>query len=510
MTANKSNIRLEEIGGFPEFTPEIDILMNDIKQKISKVYEKYGYQNLDTRLVEPLSVLQEKGIDSKEVFCLKTLSKGEIKEKNELQEELALRFDMTVPLARYIGQNQKSMFFPYKRYNIGKVYRAETARPGLGRYCEFYQSDIDVIGNGKLDLLYDAEFPLIINDIFRNILGLEKFIIRINNRKFLEGFFQEFGINEPAKIKASIKIIDNIEKVSLEETIENLSNIGIDKEKANLIFNFFKICKNTQIDIIIKVLKNWEIKNELLKNGIDELCTVFEYILNSGMNMDNIMFDPSIARGLDYYTGTVYETLLIDFPALGSVCSGGRYDNLVGTLSNNSNLKFPGCGISIGLTRLIPTLVKAVILNQTEKTVAQVMVSVMDRNLIKEYQKIAKILRDNNINTIVYYNDAKLKNQLNYADNIRVNIVVVVGENEFKDGKVKIQDMRLNAGKKKDECVDNSKTVQIEEMIDTVTNILNKYKNLINKNDLDNKFRKYSNDNIDDTISTVNSIFNIK
>jgi histidyl-tRNA synthetase len=320
-----------------------------IKSDKIAFYGMSGYQNLDHRLVEPLSVLQEKGIDSKEVFCLKTLSKGEIKDKNDFQEELALRFDMTVPLARYIGQYNKIIYFPFKRYNIGKVYRAETARPGMGRFCEFYQSDIDVIGNDKLDLLYDAEFPLIINDIFMNVLGIEKFIIRINNRKFLEGFFQEVGIVDSNKIKEIIKTIDNIEKISAEQTMNNLEMLGISNEKAKLIFNFFNLCRSTKVNEIISILKKLEIKNGLMKQGIDELCIVFEYILNGGMNIDNIMFDPRIARGLDYYTGTVYETLLVDLPELGSVCSGGRYENLVGKLSSNPKLNFPGCGISVKL-----------------------------------------------------------------------------------------------------------------------------------------------------------------
>jgi histidyl-tRNA synthetase len=499
------SIRLKEIGGFPEFPPEVDILMNKIKKEIIQVYEQYGYQPLDTRLVEQVSVLEEKGIDSKEVFCLKMMQKGEMKERTENQEELALRFDMTVPLARYVGQFSKSMFFPYKRYNIGKVYRGETARPGLGRFCEFYQADIDVIGNGKLDLLYDAEFPLIINDIFKNVLKLDKFIIRINNRKFLEGFFQELGIIDPNKIKSIVKIIDNIEKVSIDETIQNLNNNGVDKFKAELIFKFFNLCKKSNISIMISVLKNLVATNQLLKQGIEELCTVFEYITTNGLEEDNIMFDPSIARGLDYYTGTVYETLLVDLPELGSVCSGGRYDNLVGTLSQNQNLKFPGCGISIGLTRLIPALVKKGIIKTKQKTTANVLVSVMDRKLISEYQKLASILRKNNINTSIYYNNTKLKSQLGYADNIGVNIIIVMGENEFKEGKVRIQDMWLNEGKKKEDCIDNSITVSIDEMVNTVKNIINKYNALIATQSFTN-FRKYAKDSANDIIQIFQSI----
>lgn len=500
-------IRLEEIGGFPEFSQELDILIDNIKHKISEIYQSYGYQPIDTRLIEPVSILQEKGIDTKEVFCLKTLNKGEIQERNENQEELALRFDMTVPLSRYIGQFNKSMVFPFKRYNIGKVYRAETARPGLGRYCEFYQCDIDVIGNGKLDLLYDAEFPLIINDIFRNILGLDRFIIRINNRRLLEGLFQELGVNDSSKIKTAIKVIDNMEKFSFEETIQNLNELGLLKDKANLLFDFFNMCRNNKVDIIISILKNMNFKNELLQQGMNELVTVFEYIINGGVFIDNLMFDPSIARGLDYYTGTVYETKLIDLIELGSVCSGGRYDELVGTLSKNSNLKFPGCGISIGLTRLIPSLVKAGLIKIKNKTCSDVMISVMERKLIMEYQKIALLLRKNGINTSIYYNDSKLKTQLNYADNIGVNIVIVMGENEFKEGNVRIQDMWLNLGKKKEDCIDNSITVSIDNMVETVKNMIDKNNNFEIKDELKNDFRKYL-ENTDEEIKNIlNNIF---
>jgi histidyl-tRNA synthetase len=501
---------LEDIGGFPEFSPEIDILMERIKQEIAKVYKKYGYQPIDNRLVEQVSVLEERGIDGKEVFCLSMLHKGEIQETKEEQETLALRFDFTVPLARYIGQAGKGMVFPFKRYQIGKVYRGEAARPRMGRFCEFYQSDIDVIGNGKLDLLYDAEMPLIINDIFKNVFGLERFIIRISNRKLLEGLFQQFGVIDPGKIKKSVNYIDNMEKVPIEETIKNLEEVGISKENADLLFQFFNLCRNSKVNLIIQTLRKLTVNNELLKQGISEVCTVLEYVLSGGINPDNVMLDPRIARGLDYYTDTVYETLLIDLQKLGSVCSGGRYEDLVGTLSRNPNMKYPGCGISIGLSRLVPALAKAKLLNANQKTTAKVMISTMDKKCMIQYQKLALTLRENGIDTIVYCNDAKLKNQLNYADAIGVNIVIVANEAELNEGKIQIKDMWLNIDKKKKgDCVNNTYLIYINEMIKFIKPIIEKYE-MKEKKQSNNNFRKYSEGSVDDVIRMVQQIIDQK
>lgn len=499
--------KLDEINGFQEFDQETDIIIDDKKTKIAKVYKKYGYQPIDPRSVELLSILNEKGIDSKEVFCLSTLHKGEVKDRAETQETLALRFDLTVPLARYVAQNEKTLSYPFKRYHIAKVFRGETARPKLGRFCEFYQSDIDVIGNGKLDLMYDAEFPLIISEIFTKVFGINRFIIRMNNRKFLEGLFQEFGMTDPTKIKKTVKIIDNMEKVKLEETLSKLNELGLSKHGAESILEFFHIFRESSLPNVVTTLKELKAQNALLQEGINELMIVFENILAGDVNIDNIMFDPSIARGLDYYTGTVYETLLIDNPELGSVCSGGRFEELVGTLSCNPNMKYPGCGISIGLSRLIPSLIKSGQIKTDGKTTAQVLVTMMDRNYATDYQRIATLLRKNDINTSVYCNDIKLKNQLNYADKIGVGVVIVANGDELKNGVVQVKDMKLNEGKQKDEYVENTQIVKFDDLPTIITKLIAKYKH-DNASNVDEQFRHYNNCSSTQILEMTQNILN--
>lgn len=500
--------KLEEINGFQEFDQETDIIIDKFKKEIAEIYRKYGYQPIDPRIIEPLSILVEKGIDSKEVFCLSMLHKGEVKDRNETQETLALRFDLTVPLARYVAQNEKILAYPFKRYHIAKVFRGETARPKLGRFCEFYQSDIDVIGNGKLDLMYDAEFPLIISEIFKNVFGINKFIIRINNRKFLEGLFQEFGMTDSTKIKKTVKVIDNIEKVKLEETLQKLNELGLNKQNAESVLEIFHIFRETKLENITSVLKNLKATNPLLQEGINELTIVFENIIAGGISTDNIMFDPSIARGLDYYTGTVYETILIDNPELGSVCSGGRFEELVGTLSCNPNMKYPGCGISIGLSRLIPALIKSGQIKTIGKTTAQVLITMMDRDCAIKYQQIASELRKFGINTSVYYNDVKLKTQLNYADRIGVNIVIIANKEQLDNNSVQIKDMKINEGKDKEVHADNTQLVKYDKLVQSVQEIISKYNtndNIITSNV---PFRYYNNCSSNEILEMSQNILN--
>lgn len=498
--------RLEEISGFPDLSLEVSIVMEEKIREIKKIYELFGYGPLDTRLVEPVSIIQEKGVDNKEVFVLNLLHKGEVVEKNENEMALAVRFDWTVPLARYIAQYEKVISFPVKTYRVGKVYRGETSRLSVGRYCEFYQADIDVIGNGKLSLMYDVEFPLIISKILRDVFNLQKFVIRINNRKFLEGLFQEFGLLDPNKIKRTVKIIDDIEKVSLEETIEKLNEVGMDKEKANQLLNFFSLCRSIPINKVNIILSQLNVSNDLLKEGISELIFVFENLNKNINDIDNIMFDPSIARGLDYYTGTIYETKLIDFPELGSVCSGGRYEGLIEALSNNPNFKYPGSGISIGLSRLIHALIEKKMIKCYKKTTAKVLVTVMDLDYLGQYQEITNMLRENDINTSLYYNDVRLKSQLNYADKVGFTIVILANEKELLEKKIQVKDMQINFGKKQEDFVENTVTIEIDMLVDYVKMLLLAYKQG-NEPEKRIEFRNYTEDDTSILSSKIQSYF---
>lgn len=427
--------KTNKISGFPEFDSCTNIVMEKIKRQISETYEKFGYAPLDTRLVESSKIMLSKGIDGKEVYTLGRLNEESDKNMKKKKDRLALRFDLTVPLARHIAENMKNITFPYKRYQIAKVYRGETAREHHGRYREFYQSDIDVIGNGKLDMNYDAEFPVIINIIFRDIIGVERFVIRINNRKLLQGLFEYYGITDISKIKSCVKIIDDIEKVEIDETIEKLINIGKLSEMSSLkLIHFFNICQKLPPDEVIKHLNNLKFdtdKYSQLKTGIMELTTVINGILSSGVDKNRVMIDPSIARGLDYYTGTVYETNLLDYPELGSVCSGGRYADLVSTITGNKKHVYPGAGISIGLSRLVPVLIKHGAIKADKKVVTDVLMLVQNSNEINKFQNIRSILHENGFNADICFRITKLKKQLKYANSLNVPFCLFYFDNKL-------------------------------------------------------------------------------
>lgn len=457
--------KLNDISGFPELSLKEEIVMQNIIKKIKEVYGMYGYIPMETRLVEPVEILQQKGIDSKEVFVLSMLHKGEIREKDADQQTLALRFDLTVPLSRFVAQQYKSLLFPLKRYQIQKVYRGETAVASHGRYCEFYQSDIDVIGKNSLDIAYDSEFPCVIYEIFRKVIGIDRFVIRISNRKLLEGLFQEFGMDDPCKLKKAVKVIDDLEKISTEIITERLIELDLKQSDATNILQFFKICREHPSDQVVKLLSGLEVNNKLFKTGIDEIATVINGVLSNNIPLEYIMVDPSIARGLDYYTGTVYETTLLDMQYLGSVCSGGRYDELVGTLSGDTDNKFPGCGISIGLTRLVPALIRGGVLKADVMTMAQVFVAIQDTKYTNICNMLATKLRDKGIGVFVNYSGGRLKQQIEYAARAGFRIMLM-GRSEFDENKVQIKE------------IDSKKPnvfVPFDEMCDYVLKLISGY-----------------------------------
>ena len=450
MEAKKNTkVSLAPIPGFPEFSINETIVMNNIKKKIQETYELYGYVPFDTRLVETDEVLNQKGIDSKELFSLNFLSKGVEHVPGEQRRKLALRFDLTVPMARYIAQNKNTISFPVKRYQIQKVYRAEGHKVSSGRFNEFYQSDIDVVGFNSLDISYDSEFPAIVCDILKNVFNVERFVMRISNRKLLEGLFRENGLKKVDKIKRAVRVIDDIEKVDTQTTLERLDEIGISIENAEKLLSLFKeLYERTPVDAIA-YLKELGFKDRQMKEGIDELQKVVQGVIANGVDQKYFKVDARIARGLDYYTGTVYETNLLDHMEIGSVCSGGRYNDLVSTLSGNPEDKYPGVGLSIGLTRLIPTLIKANYLNADSQTIAKILVTCQDKKFISKYQEIGSILRSAKIKTDVYLNKkVKLPKQLDYANKKKYKYVIIANKYEFQENSIIIRNMETASQEK--------------------------------------------------------------
>ena len=317
--------------GFMELLPNEQILFEQMKQKIEKTYQKFGFLPLDTPILELSEILLAKagGETEKQIY---QFQKGDT--------DIAMRFDLTVPLSKYVAKNYGNLSFPFRRYQIGKVYRGEKAQKG--RFREFYQCDIDIIGDGELSTINDAEIPSVIYNLIKE-LGFEEFTIRINNRKILNGLFEY--INQKDNSVEILRIIDKIEKIGKDAVIEDLEEIGVSKEAIEKIINFIEIDGTT--DEKLQKLQDLNIENETFKLGLEELISVVKYIRIFGVPDTHFKVDLTIARGLDYYTGTVYETFLNDYRELGSVCSGGRYENLAEYYTEK---KLPGVGISIGLT----------------------------------------------------------------------------------------------------------------------------------------------------------------
>ena len=321
------------LAGFMELLPNEQILFNQMKEKIEQSYKKFGFLPLDTPVIELAEVLLAKagGETEKQIY---RFQKGDT--------DLALRFDLTVPLAKYVAKNYGNLSFPFRRYQIGKVYRGERAQKG--RYREFYQCDIDIIGDGELALINDAEIPAVIYTMFRN-LGFEDFTIKINNRRILNGLFE--SVEQKENSVEILRIIDKIEKIGKEAVIEEFTKLGLKENQINNIINFIEI-EGTS-DEKIEKLENLGIQNETYLKGVEELKTVIQNVRLFGVPEKNFKVDLTIARGLDYYTGTVYETFLDKYREIGSVCSGGRYENLAEYYTDKS---LPGVGVSVGLTRL--------------------------------------------------------------------------------------------------------------------------------------------------------------
>lgn len=407
--------------GFMELLPAEQILFNNMYDTIRQVYESFGFLPLDTPVIELSEVLLAKagGETEKQIY---QFTKGD--------NNLALRFDLTVPLARYVSQHYGDLTFPFKRYQMSKVYRGE--RPQKGRFREFYQCDIDIIGNDKLDLIYDAEIPAVIYNIFRK-LDFGGFTIKINNRKVLNGFFAGLGLSE--KITDILRNIDKIDKIGKEAVISELKDLGIDDNKTDKIIDFITTTGNSNEKL--EKLKAMDISDESFAEGVNELEAVLKYMKEFGIDENYFTIDLTIARGLDYYTGTVYETVLNDYPKLGSVCSGGRYDNLTEYYTNQ---KLPGIGISIGLTRLFSQLVEQNIISAKSSSLVKVLVAPMGIGM--DYAlNVANIFRNAGIATDVYYADKGMKHKMKYANKMGIPFVAVIGEEEVNANSVMLKNM---------------------------------------------------------------------
>ena len=408
--------------GFMELLPNEQIQFNAMVDKIRKSYEKFGFLPIDTPIIENAAVLLAKagGETEKQIY---RFNKGE--------NDLALRFDLTVPLAKYVTQYYNDITFPFKRYQIGKVYRGE--RPQKGRYREFYQCDIDIIGEGTLSIINDAEMPSVIYTTIKE-LGFDDFTIRINNRKILNGLYAELGLEE--KSVDIMRIIDKIDKIGKENVGKCLQDLEVEAEKIDKIMEFIGIEGTT--DEKIKKLEALNFNNELFTKGVEELSQVVKYVRYFGVPDTNFKVDLTIARGLDYYTGTVYETFLNDYREVGSVCSGGRYDNLTEYYSDR---KMSGVGVSIGLTRLFYKLNELNIIKEKEQSIAKVLVVSMTDNIDRALE-VGAIFRNNNINTDVYAEDKKIKAKFKYADKLKIPFVAIIGEDEEKNGTVSLKNMQ--------------------------------------------------------------------
>lgn len=412
------------LSGFMELLPQPQQQMERMMQILRETYALYGFTPLDTPIIEASEVLLAKGGGETEKQIYR-FQKGDA--------DLALRFDLTVPLAKYVALHGGELSFPFRRYQIGKVYRGERAQ--RGRFREFYQADIDVIGDGKLDITNEAEIPSIIYQTFTR-LGLKRFQIRVNNRKILNGFYAMLGLTEQSG--AIMRTVDKLDKIGPDKVQDLLlSDCGLREDQAAEILKFIAITgSNAEV---LAALEGYMGRHELFDTGLSELKTVVKYLADFGVPEENFAVDLTIARGLDYYTGTVYETTLLDHPEIGSVCSGGRYDNLAEYYTDR---QLPGVGISIGLTRLFYVLGEQGMLNPDLPTApADVLVLPMTEDLAPAIS-LSTRLRGAGVRTQLYTEQKKFKAKMNYADKIGVPYVIFLGDDEIAAGVVACKDMK--------------------------------------------------------------------
>lgn len=408
--------------GFPEYLPAEQIEFNRLVNIVRRVYEEYGFSPIDTPDLELSEVLLTKsgGETEQQIYRF-------IKGSNDL----TMRFDLTVPLARYVAQHESELIFPFRRYHIGKVHRGERAQ--AGRFREFYQCDIDVIGSNSVAV--DAEMPIVINKIFEQF-DIGEFTVHINNRKILNGFFESLGLSNISK--DVLRIVDKIDKISANSFTEELEQLGLSADQITRLREFINI--NGSKDVILNKLEkiSLDCKSDQFKQGVKEIGLVVKTIRDFGLSDSRFMIDLRIARGLDYYTGTVYETTLNNHPEIGSICSGGRYDNLA---SHYTKKYLPGVGVSIGLSRLFYKLCEIGAIELTRFSSAEVVVMPIGSGQITASVRIAERLRSTGINTMLYTEENNMRKKLKYADKMGFEWVVLIGEDELLTEEVMLKNM---------------------------------------------------------------------
>ena len=418
-----ANVQPRTLSGFMELLPARQAQFDRMVEILRRTYGLYGFTPLDTPLIEASEVLLAKGGGETEKQIYRFL-KGDT--------DLSLRFDLTVPLAKYVALNYGQLTFPFRRFQIGKVYRGERAQ--RGRFREFYQADIDVIGDGALDISNEAEIPSIIYRAF-TALGLKRFQIRVNNRKILNGFYAMLGLSQQSG--EIMRTVDKLDKIGPDKVAELLVQSGLSPEQAREILSFTSITGTNEE--VLTALEGYRGRNEVFDLGLDELNAVTKYLAAFGVPETHFAVDLTIARGLDYYTGTVYETTMLDHPEIGSICSGGRYDNLAEYYTNK---QLPGVGISIGLTRLFFVLEDQCYLNQDLNTApADVLILPMTEDLSAAIA-LATQLRNAGVRTQLYGEQKKFKQKMSYADKLGVPYVIFLGEEEISSGVAAVKNMR--------------------------------------------------------------------
>jgi histidyl-tRNA synthetase len=433
-----------------EYLPHEQLQFNALVDIVRRNFELYGFLPIETPSAERREVLTSKGGVEKEIYALTRLAEAE---DDEAATRGALRFDLTVPLARYVAMRERELAFPFRRYQIQRVWRGETPQARKGRFREFYQCDIDIIGREKLSTLAEAEIPAVIYSIFTE-MAIGEFRIRINNRKVLKGILQQFRV-PPEKAAAVLRILDKAEKEDRASILAQLEAEGVQGETGRLLYE--RLSEKRGTDATLKMLAELP----QCAQGCHELAGVVKAIRQFGVPDSAFAIDLGIVRGLDYYTGTIYETSLVGHPDVGSICSGGRYDDLA---SYFTDTRLPGVGISIGLTRLFSKLKESGLLKPPPRTPAEVLVVTMDERFFERYLATAVALRKAGINTEVYLETAKLKNQLSYADRKGFRVAVIAGEAEFERGVVQVKDLQAKTAR---DC-------RAADLVDTVRQALSR------------------------------------
>lgn len=424
-TGVTDSLNIGPISGFPEWLPEVRIVEQTLIDRIRHSYELFGFAPIETPAAERLEVLTSKGGMERQMYSL-----GRPDEDGaDAATSLGLHFDLTVPLARYVAAHSEELVFPFRRYQIQKVWRGERAQ--RGRFREFYQCDIDIVGDGSLSVAYDAEMPCVIDNAF-DAIGVGDFRVHVSNRKILSGLFGAFGM-AVEQVAGALRLVDKHGMSDRPRLATALQDAGLE---SKLVDRVLELLAANSVEAALDVLDGFD----AARDGVSELGEVLDRAVQLGMPPERLVTDFSIARGLDYYTGTVYETFVVGNENWGSVCSGGRYDDLTMALSGRS---YPGVGISIGLTRLLYLLLQSGTVEAERQTPASVLVTMQDaQRYFGDYLALGNRLRLSGIAAEVYMQPDVLRDQIAYAVRKGFPLALIAGSREFEDGAVVVRDLR--------------------------------------------------------------------